>query len=94
MGLTSSKEVPDELNLRHDQFPWDEVDPATREPWPEKDRLQLLAMAKAVDERVTRELSALFPPGESSTDQSKEGDKEREEDEVNARFCEFMKRII
>ncbi|CAL9215422.1 unnamed protein product [Arabidopsis halleri] len=95
MGVTSSssKGIADELNMRSDQFPWEKIVYTNLEDRPEKQRVYFRATVEAAVDGLWRELYALLPPkvGESSTDQPKEGDTERDDELLVERFCEFMK---
>lgn len=90
---SSSKGIADELNMRSDQFPWEKIVYTNLEDRPEKQRVYFRAAVEAAVDGLWRELDALLPPkvGDSSTDQPKEVDTEKDDELLVERFCEFMK---
>ncbi|XP_010453320.1 PREDICTED: uncharacterized protein LOC104735263 [Camelina sativa] len=93
MGSTSSRRDPEMCSLRDDEFPWELLGSMVEEEDKETDHLIQPILEGAV-ERARRELHALFPSklgNSSSTDVPKEGCTEKEDDELIARFSQFMK---
>ncbi|CAE5957832.1 unnamed protein product [Arabidopsis arenosa] len=59
----------------------------------ERRRAHQEALANATVDLIARELDVLFPPklGDTSTDPPKEIDTTKRDEEIELRFCEFMK---